>query len=286
MIFEMSTQLAFTSVNPVIRRSNTFYNHCISKQSRRPTRHGHPVRTRITPYCIRFNLRNVNRVDYPLCIPARISKKPRKQSATDSSPQSSQVVPAPTATFWAAACTELIAALLGILLCKLTRIPVLGAKFALTPTAWLQALYIAVPFCTAFWLLDKVQTDIQKATDDRFRAFFEVRSSFDIAVFCLFVSLGEELLFRAWLFPWLVSLGLPPLAGLSLSAAIFGALHAYTKLYMVLATLAGLLFGAMFLYSGSMLQPLVVHFIYDFVTVIMLRLRWKALSKAHTNTSE
>lgn len=96
-------------------------------------------------------------------------------------------------------------------------------------------------------------------------------------MFCLCVAFGEELLFRSWLLAGLEAFRLPAHVALVGSSIIFGMLHAYTKIYMLLASFAGLLLGGMFLASGqNVLEPLVVHFLYDFCTILVMQRRWLA----------
>lgn len=87
-------------------------------------------------------------------------------------------------------------------------------------------------------------------------------------------------MFRSWLLPGLLELGLHPAPGLVLSALFFGGLHAYTPLYMLLASVAGFLLGAMFLATGSVLHPATVHFLYDFATILVMQRRWRGPSSA------
>jgi len=71
--------------------------------------------------------------------------------------------------------------------------------------------------------------------------------------------LTEELLFRAWLQPALVSrLGAWP--GVLLTAALFGALHLpFSPLFAVVATVAGLGYGLAFHYSGRLSVAVALH---------------------------
>ncbi|HSC84490.1 MAG TPA: CPBP family intramembrane glutamic endopeptidase [Pseudomonas sp.] len=71
--------------------------------------------------------------------------------------------------------------------------------------------------------------------------------------------LAEELLFRAWLQPMLVSrLGAP--AGLLLTALLFGAAHLpFSPLFALVAGIAGLGYGLVFHLSGRLWPALVLH---------------------------
>jgi membrane protease YdiL (CAAX protease family) len=75
-----------------------------------------------------------------------------------------------------------------------------------------------------------------------------------------FVSLAEEALFRGWLLQRLCGVMTAPLA-LLLSAVIFGLMHtAGGALLVVFATLAGVLYGLAWLWSGRLWVSTVLHF--------------------------
>lgn len=178
------------------------------------------------------------------------------------------------APFWTAAGIEAMAAVLACALCRVSHLPVLGSNFIISPAALVNAAGAAIPFSLAFWALEKAPTGITAATETRFRQFFHRRAAWEVAIFCICVALGEELLFRAWLLAGLMGWGFAPSHALVVSALVFGALHAYTRIYMLLASIAGLLFGTMFLFTGSVLDPLVVHFLYDFCTILLMQRKW------------
>lgn len=184
-------------------------------------------------------------------------------------------------TFWAAALTEVGAAVFAVGLCSLTGIPVLGKGWTFSANLLGQAVLAAVPFSAVFWTIERAPTGIQAATEANFRAFFGKRAVWEVGVFCVCVAFGEEFLFRSWLLAGLETWQLPPHVALLSSSVVFGVLHAYTRVYMMLASLAGLMFGSMFLTSGqSVLEPLVVHFLYDFCTILVMQRKWLAGDEA------
>lgn len=178
-------------------------------------------------------------------------------------------------TFWLAALTEACAALFAIGLCSISGLPVLGKGWTFSVDLLGQAVLATVPFSAVFWTLERAPTGVQAATEANFKAFFGKRTIWEVGVFCVCVAFGEELLFRSWLLAGLEAWQLPPHVALVSSSVVFGVLHAYTKVYMILASLAGLMFGGMFLSSGqSVLEPLVVHFLYDFCTILVMQRKW------------
>jgi membrane protease YdiL (CAAX protease family) len=94
-----------------------------------------------------------------------------------------------------------------------------------------------------------------------------------LAIVSLAAGLGEELLFRG-----LVQAGLSNLIGgeygpwiaLAIAAALFGVCHWLNTTYAILATVAGLYFGLLLLWTGSLWTPIVAHAAYDFVALIYL----------------
>lgn len=73
---------------------------------------------------------------------------------------------------------------------------------------------------------------------------------------------GEEMLFRGVLQSEL-SDNIGELLALGSSAVIFGALHAVTPLYALLAGLASLYFGELFIQYHNLAVPIVCHGLYD-----------------------
>ncbi len=94
-------------------------------------------------------------------------------------------------------------------------------------------------------------------------------------------GVGEEMLFRWCLQGGLESLFTFPggwLIALIVASIVFGILHWVDRTYAILATLAGLYFGALMLASGTVLVPIIAHAIYDFVVLLWLtRIRAKQI---------
>jgi membrane protease YdiL (CAAX protease family) len=78
----------------------------------------------------------------------------------------------------------------------------------------------------------------------------------------LAAGFGEELLFRGVLQYELASRMDPSLAIL-FSSIVFGALHAVTPLYALLATLASVFFGFLYELTGNLAVPIICHAVYD-----------------------
>ena len=85
--------------------------------------------------------------------------------------------------------------------------------------------------------------------------------------FLFFNAPAEELFFRGMLQSWAMSVGFwPPLVGFAGGALLFGFYHrlaGFTLPFLLLATGGGVLFGALFYVSNTILTPIIVHFIAD-----------------------
>jgi membrane protease YdiL (CAAX protease family) len=82
-------------------------------------------------------------------------------------------------------------------------------------------------------------------------------------------GVGEELLFRG---VWQTAIGqwTTPMVGLVAGSLVFGALHAVSRIYFVLATLIGLYLGWLLLEFEDLTVPIVAHGLYDFVALLYL----------------
>ncbi|MEA5445362.1 CPBP family intramembrane glutamic endopeptidase [Gammaproteobacteria bacterium AB-CW1] len=82
----------------------------------------------------------------------------------------------------------------------------------------------------------------------------------------LLAGVGEELLFRGVAQTWLQEHTAPWLAIL-IPAVVFGLLHFLSTAYFILATLMGIYMGLLYYWSGNLLLPILVHFLYDWVAI-------------------
>jgi membrane protease YdiL (CAAX protease family) len=87
-----------------------------------------------------------------------------------------------------------------------------------------------------------------------------------LALLALAAGAGEEILFRGFLQDWLATKTSFPLALLAASLA-FGLLHPFTWWYVLLAASIGAYLGALYEFTGSLLPPILAHFLYDWVAL-------------------
>lgn len=111
--------------------------------------------------------------------------------------------------------------------------------------------------------------ELKKLVDELLLRLFDGCTVPQLAMISLLAGLGEELLFRGLLQPWLTEkAGL--LIGLVLSSALFGLLHAITLTYALLASLIGLYFGWLLVETENLLPPIIAHALYDFLVLTYL----------------
>ena len=92
----------------------------------------------------------------------------------------------------------------------------------------------------------------------------------------VFAGVGEELFFRGVLQRIFIRMFKDPWAGIVLTAALFSAFH--FQFFGFFPRLAlGVLLGAMYWYSGSLWLPIIVHFLYDALVLVVIYLNPKYL---------
>ena len=91
---------------------------------------------------------------------------------------------------------------------------------------------------------------------------------------CLLAGVGEEILFRGFIFiaifefwPWGLEFNLNIFAAIIISSALFGLGHNISLMYFFLSSLLGAIFCLVFLWTGSLIAPVVAHALYDFYAI-------------------
>lgn len=108
--------------------------------------------------------------------------------------------------------------------------------------------------------------DLRRFIDERVMPAFDGMRWWAFGLISLAAGVGEELLFRGVVQHGLTGLT-GPVAGLAATALLFGLAHAITPAYFVLTTIAGLYLGALYLATGNLLLPILVHFLYDWIAL-------------------
>ena len=118
-----------------------------------------------------------------------------------------------------------------------------------------------------------------EVVEDQLGPLLASRSSVELAVLATLAGLAEEILFRGVLQVGLARV-LPDAAALVLASMAFGLAHFITRAYALLAGMAGLYLGSLFLAQGNLLVPIVAHALYDFVALTYLVRRYRARDEA------
>ncbi len=126
--------------------------------------------------------------------------------------------------------------------------------------------------------------ELESLGDDGMLKTLLALGSAELAVISLCAGVGEELLFRGWLLPWIAgdAMGTTPInfqssefispelwAGMIGSSIAFGLVHPITKLYVVIAAIMGLYFAVLLIGTGNLLVPIIAHAAYDAAQLFM-----------------
>jgi uncharacterized protein len=146
--------------------------------------------------------------------------------------------------------------------------------FAWTWEGVLWGIAATVPLVILFFLLQRWPIGplkrIQRFSEEVIRPLLAPCSTIDLFGISLLAGLGEELLFRGvlqqafmgWFNFWV---------GVAVASLLFGALHAITFTYAVLAAVMGAYLGCVWLYAGhNLLVVIITHALYDFVVLLWL----------------
>ena len=154
----------------------------------------------------------------------------------------------------------------------------LGPGFQLSWPAVSTGILLTLPLGLLAWGLDLVEDkfpalqDVTKATQrsvlallgGKFKPVIALVTS--LALGCV-AGLGEEMLFRG-VVQYELSTRLGQFAAVGLSSIVFGALHAVTPLYAILASLASVYFGGIYIWSDNLAVPIACHAFYDLVALL------------------
>jgi membrane protease YdiL (CAAX protease family) len=90
-------------------------------------------------------------------------------------------------------------------------------------------------------------------------------------VLVIIVALAEETIFRGYLILRLKAITGSPVAAALLSAAIFSLGHGYEgSAGVVTVGVMGLVFAFVYMWRGSLVAPIVMHFLQDFIGIVIL----------------
>lgn len=149
--------------------------------------------------------------------------------------------------------------------------------FRWDPWDALWAVAATLPPLGLFWLCLKTPWEpirtITRILDETLVPLFRDCTTMQLLAIAAMAGLGEEMVFRGVLqaaaaeeIGGAYGDGL----GLLIASVLFGLLHPITPTYALLAGLIGLYLGWLWLATGNLLTPIIVHGLYDFVVLTYL----------------
>lgn len=131
-----------------------------------------------------------------------------------------------------------------------------------------------LPLVLLMWLLDRYPVGplkgFNRMVEEQVTPLFFNLTTEQMALLSIAAGMGEETLFRGLLQAGLADwIGSPRGVWIALAVAsvVFGLCHFLTTTYFVLTTVIGVYLGALFLWTDSLLAPLVTHALYDFLAL-------------------
>lgn len=135
-----------------------------------------------------------------------------------------------------------------------------------------------------FWLLQSQWEpcqNIQRIMDGVIRPMFQQFSVLQLLFISIVAGISEEILFRGVI----QGSAQDPMGNqtaILLSALLFGACHALTKFYFLLATLMGVYMSLVWMATDQLLAPIITHAVYDFL-VLLWYLKWDKTNHSSKN---
>ncbi len=152
----------------------------------------------------------------------------------------------------------------------------LDAMLQITSSAVLRGLLAVFPMLAMLGVLTRSVwppfVEIRLAVEQLVYQMFFRSSWLELALISLAAGVGEEILFRGALQPWIASWTTPWIA-LAVVSLLFGLAHALSMSYFVLATLIGGYLGWLAMEFGDLVAPIVAHATYDCAALIYFQ--WK-----------
>lgn len=160
---------------------------------------------------------------------------------------------------------------LGLLAILLFGIPVQLASAGVWPSL-IYGMVGAAATYGLLLLLTRVPRLFPENLERQMQGLYNFASSYPPAVLVLLsvlAGVGEELLFRGAVQGWLMA-HTGPFTALLAASVLFGAVHYVSFTYFLVATGLGLILGAAYLVSESLLLVMVWHALYDMIALFCL----------------
>jgi len=144
-------------------------------------------------------------------------------------------------------------------------------------TFWLEVgigLGLFIPFTLSAGLLQQALTRLGLTAPTEMPAFLLPRGAGQIALALLLVAVvavAEETIFRGYLLLRFNKVTRSLVAGVILSTAVFALGHGYEgSAGLTTVAYLGLVFAVVYIWRGSLVAPMVLHFLQDFLGIVLL----------------
>lgn len=135
--------------------------------------------------------------------------------------------------------------------------------WSLAATAPLAAMLVALPFHAVHW---RWARDITHLIEGFLLPLFHRAPAGSVVLVAILAGVGEELLFRGVIQDGLAG-PMGPVPALIIASVLFGLAHAVSTAYFIIASLMGLYLGWIYLHTGNLLIPIIVHALYDWIAI-------------------
>lgn len=143
-----------------------------------------------------------------------------------------------------------------------------------SPAGLLWGVLGTLPPLAALWFLRRSRwppaVEMMRLAGSLLQPLLQGRGVVPLAALALAAGFGEELLFRG-LVQGALETPLGLFSAILATSVVFGLLHYLTPLYGLFATLMGAYLGVLWVLTGDLLAPILVHALYDFVALLVLR---------------
>ena len=114
--------------------------------------------------------------------------------------------------------------------------------------------------------------DLRDNVMPAFMGWFRDTGVAGFGLVAILAGVGEELLFRGVIQDGLQLLW-GPWPALIVASLLFGLVHAVSRAYFIAATLMGTYLGAVYLWTGNLLVPIIIHALYDWIALLYYQRR-------------
>jgi membrane protease YdiL (CAAX protease family) len=150
----------------------------------------------------------------------------------------------------------------------------LAQRLRVTQATAVRSCFALLPMLLLLWIAMHTHwrpiATLRRQVQRMVREMFAGVGWAGLAMVSLAAGVGEELLFRGALQP-LAERWLGPLNALIIVSVVFGALHAASWLYFLLAAAVGVYFGWLAQSFDDLTAPILVHSLYDFAALMALQ---------------